>query len=123
MALVTFNENVDHYVKGDVVELDADEKKRIDAYALATYGKDFKAYSKGASKVDTSSGDETTVQSAQKTTGKPVEEKTASDEVVEVETPEANDAGSPEQSKPTEPATELPQVEDKPADDAKNTKK
>lgn len=30
---VTFNANVDHYVRGDVHELTADELKRVDAYA------------------------------------------------------------------------------------------
>lgn len=49
MVLVTFNENIDHYVKGDVVELDAAETKRVDAYAKQ-YGIE-KPYAKGAKKV------------------------------------------------------------------------
>lgn len=49
MALVTFNENIDHYVKGDVVELDAAELKRVDAYAKE---QDIKSpYAKGAKDV------------------------------------------------------------------------
>lgn len=33
MAQVTFTNNVDHYVKGDVRDLDRDELKRVDEYA------------------------------------------------------------------------------------------
>lgn len=53
MALVTFNENIDHYVKGDVVDLDAAETKRIDAYAKAQGIE--KPYAKGAKKVSNTS--------------------------------------------------------------------
>lgn len=53
MALVTFNENIDHYVKGDVVELDAAELKRVDAYAKTNDIE--KPYSKGAKKVSNTS--------------------------------------------------------------------
>lgn len=49
MTLVTFNENIDHYVKGDVVDLDAAELKRVDAYANE---QDIKSpYVKGAKEV------------------------------------------------------------------------
>ncbi len=49
MTLVTFKENIDHYVKGDVVELDAAELKRVDAYAKE---QDIKSpYVKGAKEV------------------------------------------------------------------------
>lgn len=33
MALVKFNENVDLYVKGDIMELSDDELKHVDTYA------------------------------------------------------------------------------------------
>lgn len=49
MTLVTFNENIDHYVKGDVVDLDSKELKRVDAYAEAAGVE--KPYAKGAKKV------------------------------------------------------------------------
>lgn len=49
MTLVTFKENIDHYVKGDVVELDAAELKRVDNYAKE---QDIKSpYVKGAKEV------------------------------------------------------------------------
>lgn len=53
MTLVTFNENIDHYVKGDVVELDAAELKRVDAYAKTNDIE--KPYAKGAKKVSNTS--------------------------------------------------------------------
>lgn len=53
MTLVTFNENIDHYVKGDVVDLDAAELKRVDAYAKTN---DIaKPYAKGAKEVSNTS--------------------------------------------------------------------
>lgn len=112
MALVTFNENVDHYVKGDVVDLDADELKRVDAYAKNAGVE--KPYVKGAKKVETTKG-ETTQESAARTTGKDVEEKQANDTAVEVEQPA--DDGSEEKAAETDEATELPPVDDEPATD------
>lgn len=56
-TLVTFNENVDTYVRGDVVGLDADELKRVDAYAKRWNIE--KPYSKGAKDVDTTATDTT----------------------------------------------------------------
>jgi len=53
MTLVTFNENIDHYVKGDVVDLDAAELKRVDAYAKTNDIE--KPYAKGAKKVSNTS--------------------------------------------------------------------
>ena len=53
MALVTFNENVDHYVKGDVVDLDKAEQKRVDNYATERGIE--KPYSKGAKEVSNTS--------------------------------------------------------------------
>lgn len=49
MPVVTFNENVDHHVKGDVVKLSADELKAIDDYA--TLHEIDKPYTKGEHEV------------------------------------------------------------------------
>lgn len=89
MALVTFKENVDHYVKGDVLDLDEAELERVDAYA-EEHGIE-KPYVKGAKTVKTTKG-ETTQESAAKTTGKSVEEVQKADAKKAAEAKKASEA-------------------------------
>lgn len=116
MTVVTFNANVDHYVKGDVVDLDADELKRVDAYAKTNAIET--PYSKGAKKVSNTAG-ETTEQAAAKGADKVVakEEKKPADEAKQVVEGDAADE--------TAEATELEQADgtEAKADEAKQAKK
>lgn len=69
-TLVTFNENVDTYVRGDVVRLDAGELKRVDAYAERWKIKS--PYTKGAKDVS----DDTTSTTSRRS-NRPNDSKTA----------------------------------------------
>lgn len=139
MTLVTFNENIDHYVKGDVVDLDAAELKRLLAYAKEQDIKN--PYAKGAKDVsnttDTPSLQDQVAADSLKKGGKETgndktDNEDAGTEGVPVEdvTNEANrqagagdveETGSDEESE-TETATELENDNDEPAQGTEKAK-
>lgn len=120
MALVTFNENVDHHVKGDVVELSKDELKAVDAYAEAHNIE--KPYTKGEHQVSNTDDTPTTIDTARENSLASSDKEDAQDE----ENAPSEPVDEPAEESPedeTDEAEELPEATDEPAEDKPKAKK